>query len=148
MPSALVLHDIETGQEQVVHETEDLIEAPNWSPCGQFLIVNGDGLIWRLDLDAPDRLVPIDTGDIVACNNDHGISPDGSTLVISDSPARGTSCIYTLPITGGTPQRVTEHTPSYWHGWSPDGARLVIPPAVTGCSISSASPPQAGRNRS
>ena len=125
MPSALVLHDIETGQEQVVHETEDLIEAPNWSPCGQFLIVNGDGLIWRLDLDAPDRLVPIDTGDIVACNNDHGISPDGSTLVISDSPARGTSCIYTLPITGGTPQRVTEHTPSYWHGWSPDGARLV-----------------------
>ena len=125
MPSTLVLHDIETGQEQIAYKTDDLIEAPNWSPCGQFLIVNGGGRIWRLDLDAPQNLTQIATGEIVACNNDHGISPDGTTLVISDSPARGTSCIYTLPITGGTTRRITENTPSYWHGWSPDGSTLV-----------------------
>ena len=123
--STLVLHDIDSGAETVAYRTDDLIEAPNWSPCGGFLIVNGGGRIFRLDLDGPARLRPIDTGDCTHCNNDHGISPDGTTLVISESPARGTSCIYTLPIGGGTPRRVTDHTPSYWHGWSPDGARLA-----------------------
>ncbi|WP_051213395.1 TolB family protein [Maritalea myrionectae] len=34
----------------------------------------------------------------------------------------GDSAIYPLLIEGGTPVRVTEKTPSYWHGWSPDGA--------------------------
>ena len=30
-----------------------------------------------------------------------------------------------LAATGGTPRRVTEHSRSYWHGWSPDGAPLT-----------------------
>jgi Tol biopolymer transport system component len=46
-------------------------------------------------------------------------------LVISDSSERGQSCIYTLPIGGGRPQRVTADVPSYWHGWSPDGQTLA-----------------------
>ena len=123
--STLLLHEIATGREEVAYESDDLIEAPNWSPCGGFLVMNGDGRIWRLDLDGTCRLQQIDTGHILHCNNDHGISPDGTTLVISDSPARGTSCIYTLPITGGTPKQVTPLRPSYFHGWSPDGARLT-----------------------
>jgi len=35
------------------------------------------------------------------------------------------STIYTLPIDGGVPQRVTQNAPSYWHGWSPDGKYLI-----------------------
>jgi len=27
---------------------------------------------------------------------------------------------------GGTPRRVTEKSPSYWHGWSPDGKTLAF----------------------
>lgn len=33
--------------------------------------------------------------------------------------------IYTVPVTGGTPRRITEKGPSYWHGWSPDDKWLT-----------------------
>ena len=76
---------------------------------------------------AGGALEPIDTGFAVRCNNDHGLSPDGTRLVISDqSQESGQSLIYTLPIGGGTPERVTPSGPSYWHGWSPDGKTLAF----------------------
>ncbi|MAQ82110.1 MAG: hypothetical protein CMH12_02630 [Maritimibacter sp.] len=123
--STVVLHDVATGEEEIAFETDALIEAPNWSPCGSFLIVNGDGHLFRLDLDGTRALQRIDTGDLRSLNNDHGISPDGTTLVVSESPARGTSVIYRLPVGGGTPERVTDLAPSYYHGWSPDGLTLT-----------------------
>jgi len=47
-------------------------------------------------------------------------------LGISDQSADGgQSTIYTLPASGGKPQRITTLTPSYLHGWSPDGKWLV-----------------------
>ena len=36
------------------------------------------------------------------------------------------SVVYTLPVTGGTPKRITAKSPSYLHGWSPDGKSLVF----------------------
>ena len=111
------------GNVAVIYRHEGHIEAPNWHPDG-YLIVNGGGLLFRLEQGA-DALVQIDTGFAVTCNNDHGISPDGQMLVISDATKTDRSCIYTLPIGGGAPVRVTEATPSWWHGWSPDGARLA-----------------------
>ncbi len=38
----------------------------------------------------------------------------------------GGSIIYTVPITGGTPKKITPKGPSYLHGWSPDGKDLVF----------------------
>src|SRR3954453_4598146 len=68
----------------------------------------------------------IDTGFATRCNNDHGVSPDGSTLVISgQSQGRRQSLIYTLPADGGELKQVTPIGPSYWHGWSPDGKTLA-----------------------
>ncbi len=122
--STLILHDVDSGREEIAFRSDTLIEAPNWSPCGGFLIVNGGGRVFRLDL-GDDRLQPIVTGDLTHLNNDHGLSPDGQTLAICESPARGTACIYTLPVGGGIPRRITDRIPSYWHGWSPDGARIV-----------------------
>ena len=46
-------------------------------------------------------------------------------LAISDSTQTDGSCIYTLPIEGGEPNRVTSNVPSYWHGWSSDGGMLA-----------------------
>ena len=123
--STLTLYNVTTGSQRTVLQSDQVIEAPNWSPCGTFLIVNGNGALFRLNLDDTSKLIPIKTGTLTALNNDHGISPDGATLAISDSPGRGTSCIYTVPITGGSPTRITENTPSYWHGWSPDGQTLT-----------------------
>jgi Tol biopolymer transport system component len=69
----------------------------------------------------------IDTGFADRCNNDHGISPDGKMLAISDSSQDDhRSRVYILPITGGTPKRLTAKSPSYWHGWSPDGQALAF----------------------
>jgi Tol biopolymer transport system component len=68
-------------------------------------------------------------------NNDHVISFDGTRLGISDqSDSGGQSKVYTLPIEGGTPARVTPIGPSYLHGWSPDG-RYVIYTGIRGSAI-------------
>lgn len=123
MISEVCLYDLASRKARVILRHKGHIEAPNWHPDG-YLIVNGGGRLYRLPLDAPS-LALIDTGFAVGCNNDHGISPDGQRLVISDSTEEGKSCIYTLPIAGGTPQRVTDKVPSYWHGWSPDGGTLA-----------------------
>jgi TolB protein len=124
--STLETQTISSTDRRVVHVTQGRIEAPNWLHDGQGLIFNVSGHIQRIALSggAP---VTIDTGFATRCNNDHGISPDGKTLVISDqSQDRRQSLIYTLPISGGTPRRVTANGPSYWHGWSPDGKTLAF----------------------
>jgi TolB protein len=110
---------------RVVWTTTDLIEAPNWSRDGLSLIFNSKGRLFRIPV-AGGEPQPIDTGLATRCNNDHGISPDGTALVISDqSQGDRQSRIYTLPITGGRPKRITERAPSYWHGWSSDGQTLA-----------------------
>ena len=55
------------------------------------------------------------------------LSFDGRRLGISHHPREdnGRSVVYVLPSTGGTPRRVTARSPSYLHGWSPDGKHLV-----------------------
>ena len=110
---------------RVVWNTTDLIEAPNWSRDGTSLIFNSKGRLHRIPV-AGGEPQPIDTGFATRCNNDHGLSPDGTTLAVSDqSQADRKSRIYTLPIAGGTPKLITEAAPSYWHGWSPDGRTLA-----------------------
>lgn len=123
--SAVETMVIASGDRRCVYATGDLIEAPNWMPDGSALIYNGGGRLHRLPLVENAKPELIDTGFAINCNNDHGISPDGAQLVISDGTEEGRSVIYTLPITGGSPKRVTEKFPSYWHGWSPDGKTLA-----------------------
>jgi Tol biopolymer transport system component len=52
------------------------------------------------------------------------LSFDGTMLAISDQ-SEGQSAVYTVPVGGGQPKRITPLTPSYLHGWSPDGRWLV-----------------------
>jgi TolB protein len=106
--------------------TADHIEAPNWTRDGSAFIFNSGGRIYRMPIDSRKPEL-IDTGSATRCNNDHGISPDGKTLVISDQALEPhDSLIYTLPLTGGTPKRITQNSPSYWHGWAPDGKTLAF----------------------
>ncbi len=100
-------------------------EAPNWSRDGASFLFNQDGGIYRLALNS-DRPERVPTGSLTKCNNDHGISPDGRMLAVSDSSQMGKSLVYSLPIAGGAPRQITTSAPSYWHGWSPDGATLVF----------------------
>lgn len=125
MRSSVEIYNLAIGESRVVWQTDRLVEAPNFAPDGQSLVINGDGLLYRLALPGGGPPVLIDTGFATACNNDHGLSPDGKTIVISDKTEYGASTIYTLPASGGTPQLVTTKRPSYWHGWSPDGRTLA-----------------------
>lgn len=124
--STLETVPIASKDRRVVFTTRGRIEAPNWMRDGSNLIFNAQGRIQRIGTTGG---VPtaLDTGFAVRCNNDHGISPDGKWLAISDqTQGDRRSRIYTLPIGGGAPKRLTENAPSYWHGWSPDGKTLAF----------------------
>lgn len=124
--STLETQSIGSTDRRVVHVTPSRIEAPNWLTDGRTLVYNSGGRIYRIPAagGAPEA---VDTGFATRCNNDHGVSPDGTLLVISDqSQGNRQSLIYTLPVTGGAPKLVTREGPSYWHGWSPDGKTLAF----------------------
>jgi TolB protein len=121
--SRLEVISIKTGKREIVYETGDHIEAPNWSRDGKTFVFNSGGRIYTLPRRGGTPVL-LDTGSATRCNNDHGLSPDGRELVVSHEPAAD-SLIYILPATGGTPRQVTALGPSYWHGWSPDGKTLA-----------------------
>jgi TolB protein len=123
--SSLETQSIASTDRRVVYLTKGRIEAPNWLRDGKTLLFNREGRIFRVPV-AGGEPQAVDTGFATRCNNDHGVSPDGTLLAISDqSQERRRSLIYTLPIAGGTPKLVTPTGPSYWHGWSPDGKTLA-----------------------
>jgi hypothetical protein len=123
--STLETQTLSSTDRRVVHATPGRIEAPNWLPDGRSLLYNSGGRLYRIAAAGGTPQV-VDTGFATRCNNDHGVSPDGTLLAISDqSQGRRQSLIYTVPVGGGTPRLVTPTGPSYWHGWSPDGRTLV-----------------------
>jgi len=123
--SALETVSIDSTDRHVEYVAQAHFEAPNWSRDGSYLIFNQEGTIRKLALGGSDATV-IPTEPQIHCNNDHGISPDGQWLAISDqSTDDHKSRVYIVPIAGGKPRLVTPNAPSYWHGWSPDGKTLA-----------------------
>jgi TolB protein len=123
--STLETVTVSSTDRRVVYVSPTHFEAPNWSRDGTYYLFNSDGHILRMPVIGGTPTA-IDTGSANRCNNDHGISPDGQWLAISDSSqADNQSSIYIMPVAGGTLRRVTQNSPSYWHGWSPDGKTLA-----------------------
>ncbi|MDR1407002.1 MAG: transporter [Tannerella sp.] len=124
--SRLEIYDLETGARRVLKEYPYLIEAPNWTVDGKYLVCNSRGRLYRIDADGRSPDVEIPTGFADRCNNDHVLSADGRLLAFSHGTREdGKSRIYTLPLSGGTPALITPLAPSYLHGWSPDGETLA-----------------------
>jgi TolB protein len=131
--SVLEILDVQSGHRQIIHRAEQPFEAPNWTTDGSALIYNrsgrgeGWGGLYRFDL-ATRQSTLIATGDANRNNNDHVLSFDGSMLGISDQSqaSGGRSTVYTVPVGGGTPRRITTLSPSYLHSWSPDGKDLIF----------------------
>ena len=124
--SNLEILDVASGDRTIVYRSPESLQAPNWTNDGKALIYNSRGLLYRFDL-ADRRPVAVNTGFATSNNNDHVLSFDGRTLAISHHSVddHDVSIVYTLPVGGGTPRRVTALGPSYLHGWSPDGRFLV-----------------------
>jgi TolB protein len=112
----------------VVRHFDHKIEAPNWSRDGVSLYYNSDGKIWRIPVAGGEPAL-VDTGRHVDNNNDHGLSPDGLLMVISDQiEPDNLSRIHLVTLDGSAPVRAVVDDPqarSYWHGWSPDGKTIA-----------------------
>ncbi len=126
--STLEVLTISNRDRRVVRQFDGKIEAPNWSRDGMSLIYNSGGKIWRIPVEGGEPAA-VDTGRFVDNNNDHGLSPDGRLLVISDQiEPDNLSRIHVVTLDGSAPVRTLVDDPqarSYWHGWSPDGATLA-----------------------
>jgi TolB protein len=126
--SRLEILDIETGLRKIIYQSSTPFEAPNWTKDGKLLILNSKGFIYKIPVEGGKPEL-INTDFANSNNNDHGLSPDGKQFVIShhakDRLPGENSVIYTLPVTGGVPKQITMNSPSYWHGWSPDGVYLI-----------------------
>lgn len=119
------LLDVASGRATLRHSSEDiLLEAPNWTPDGRSLVVNGDGRLFSLGVDS-GGLEEIDLGGVRDVNNDHVLSPDGLLAYVSSDDGH----IYAVTLTGGEVRRVTnDRGPRfrhYLHGVSPDGRTLA-----------------------
>lgn len=124
--STLEVVTVSSKDRTAIYQTKGRIDAPNWSRDGSYLLFNRNGKIDRMPETGGASQI-LDTGFATQCNNDHGISPDGKELVVSDqSQGDHKSRVYLLPTTGGTPRLITKDGPSYWHGWSPDGKTLAF----------------------
>ena len=119
----LTIVDLE-GRSEVIFTADEVIEAPNWSADGQWLVFNAGGRLFRIPACGGD-VEAIDTGHLADLNNDHVLAPDGSAIYVSSDDGH----LYALPFAGGAPRRVsnTHDTPFhyYLHGISPDGATLA-----------------------
>jgi TolB protein len=129
--STLETVDIDSADRRVAYLARGRFEAPNWTRDGKGFLFNQDGRILSLPVNglaqgAFDSQQPgiLSTGLATHCNNDHGISPDGKELAISDN-SQGESVVYVMS-SDGTLRRITQKSPSYWHGWSPDGKTLAF----------------------
>ncbi len=125
--SYLQIYDLETRTAKVIKEFPYTVEAPNWSPDGQWLLVNKDGRLYRIAADGSTDLEEISTGSITHCNNDHVISADGKWIGLSSNSNQReyNSYVYVVPVEGGEPRQLTPIGPSYLHGMSPDGKTVA-----------------------
>lgn len=113
-----------TGESEIVHIDEAvLLEAPNWSAADE-LILNGDGVLWRMPADGSAPPGAITHEALPELNNDHVLAPDRETVYMSANDGH----LYAASLTGGPTRRITSDESGHWHflhGVSPDGTQLA-----------------------
>jgi len=126
--SKVTIYDLATRSKRILYQADTVIEAPNWSRDGSFLLVNTGGNLYRLPVTGDPALEKIDLGPAgYRCNNDHDYSRDGRWLAFSaSSPASRQSQVYLAAADGSNARLMTQESPSYFHGWSRDGRWLAV----------------------
>lgn len=124
--SILQIYDLETGRIVEVKRFDTVVEAPNWTKDGKFLVYNSEGQIYRICLETGE-ITGIETGIANTCNNDHVLAPDGSGIAVSSGRDDDmTSNIYIINYADNCVKHVVKKNLSYLHGWSPDGKNLAF----------------------
>lgn len=123
--SYLNIMDFDTGEIRTAAKFDRVIEAPNWMRTTGELVYNSGGLLYAWK-DGKERR--IESGPCCACNNDHVLSPTEDAIAVSHMTFDEdgfTSRVYVVPFDGGAPRLVTPNSPSFLHGWSPDGQEMA-----------------------
>ena len=123
--STLETMSVASTDRRIVYVAAKHFETPNWMKDGTSLLFSQEGGIRKFVIVGAEPTV-VPTGAQTKILGDHGLSPDGTMLQISDATTDGVSRIYVVPSEGGTPRLVTKNGPSYTHGWSPDGKTLAF----------------------
>lgn len=127
--SKISIYDLDSKSIRVVYAADKLWEAPNWSPDGKYLLANSGGALYRFALNADEKAQPekLALDAAYECNNDHGITRDGKRLAFSAKHgASQESQVFVASSEGANPRLLTPNSPSYFHGWSPDGKWLAF----------------------
>ncbi|MFD0971269.1 TolB family protein [Plantactinospora endophytica] len=102
------------------------LESPNWLSSGDALVLNGEGLLWRLSLAPTRQLEKIEVTGVPQLNNDHVLDPDGEHIYLSAYDRQ----IYRAPVSGGAAELVTTDSSvgvqHFLHGVHPRGDRLAF----------------------
>lgn len=128
--SKVTVYDVKARTSRTMYQADQIVEAPNWSRDGAFLLINTGGNLYRLPLNGTGEPVPqkIDLGEGgFRCNNDHDFSADGKWLAFSaSSTASRQSQVWMAHADGTGAKLMTPPAPSYFHGWSRDGKYLAF----------------------
>ncbi len=130
------LQTIQTEDEfrraMLVRAVPAYVQSPNWAPDGRSLYVQEAGHIERIPYLTPPAGGPpqvIETGSLVDCSGNFGLSPDGKSLAVSCAEREhGPHQVYLLAARGhGAIRQVTTGTASsFFHAWSPDSRRIAF----------------------
>ena len=127
--SRISIYDLRTRSVHVIYTADVLFEAPNWSSDGSYLLANSGGKLYRLELqpDGTARPHELALDPKYVCNNDKALAPNGKRLAFSAASGSSTgSQVFVADADGTHPRLLVAETPSYFHGWSPDGATLAF----------------------
>jgi hypothetical protein len=122
--------DVDRAGASCVYTTDAvLLEAPNWAPDGGGLLLNGDGVLWRLDLEPEVELNVVPMEDLPPVNNDHVLDPPRGLIYMSANDGHIYACRPTeswratsVSRRGRSDTRRTSTSRSGWSG-RPTGAR-------------------------
>ena len=93
----LWIANVEGDAPQLVYTSDDLLlEAPNWAPDGRTLLLNGHGLLWRLNLHPEVTLEQVVVDDLPPINNDHVLDAPRGLIYLSANDGH----LYAAPIAG------------------------------------------------
>ena len=124
--SALEILDVHSGSSRVIYRTARLHRSAELDARWQSPDLQQQGPAYRFDLASGARAL-LDSGEAIGNNNDHVLSFDGKWLGISSNHGEShKSAVYVIPSAGGSPRQITPASPSYLHGWSPDGKTLLF----------------------
>jgi WD40-like Beta Propeller Repeat len=116
----------------VIRSVPAFMQSPHWAADGKSIYVYENARVMKIPyLDPGAGGVPqaIDTGSLVGCGGNYGLSPDGKSLAITCAKTKESPHhVFVLPAGGGgTPRQVTEGpVSSYFHAWSPDSKTIAF----------------------